>query len=491
MGSNMPSQSNSVKVPAILLLLALTACSPRAVAAPAKLSPTDTLAPPNTYEPTDMPVPTPTLSLETLHFTAAPLCEAAFASPESTGSPEAPVFTLLNKEYEGQEWQRWGVQYYDAFSASEVRTLVCIRESRTATGTYTDFQSAYRLDWQVRLVRWPDGELLGATESALLGDEPPGRKYQPGPGYGESPRLPLLTWLSSAMGDRTLLVHGRTVSDLAFSPDGKTLATAADDRDSTVNLWDIATGQVVLILKGHGNSVRSIAFSPDGKTLATGSHDFTVKLWSTSTGQEVRTFEGHDGGVESVAFSPDGKTLASGGSDDTVVLWDVATGRKVRTLGDEGGVFTVAFAPDGRILLSGSGDTTVKLWDVASGKLLRTLSGHEGGVVTAGFSPDGKTLASGDWNGVVKVWDVATWELLRTLTGHQGTVSSVAFSPNGRILASGGDDAVRLWELTTGLEVRTIQGLSVSSVAFSPDGNTLASSYLDGTIKLWDVSSSP
>ena len=155
--------------------------------------------------------------------------------------------------------------------------------------------------------------------------------------------------------------HDAMVYSVAFSPDGKTLASGSVDK--TVKLWDAQTGQELATLKGHADNVTSVAFSPDGKTLASGSRDKTVKLWDAQTGQELATLKGHDASVYSVAFSPDGKTLASGSEDKTVKLWDAQTGQELATLkGHDDSVYSVAFSPDGKTLASGSGDKTVKLW---------------------------------------------------------------------------------------------------------------------------------
>jgi len=251
-------------------------------------------------------------------------------------------------------------------------------------------------------------------------------------------------------------------------------------------------------LSGHTSDVYSVAFSPDGKILASGSADNTIKLWDVATGREIRTLSGHTNWVLSVAFSPDGKILASGSCgkqegylcvQGEIKLWDVARGTEIRTLrGHTSDVYSVAFSPDGKILASGSGDNTIQLWDVAKGTLLRTLQGHTSWVRSVAFSPDGKILASGSADKTIKLWDVATGREIRTLQGHTSDVYSVAFSPDGKVLASGSADrTIQLWDVAIGTLLRTLSGHtdSVRSVAFSPDGRILASGSWDGTIKLW------
>jgi WD40 repeat protein len=215
---------------------------------------------------------------------------------------------------------------------------------------------------------------------------------------------------------RTLSGHTDSVCSVAFSPDGKILASGS--WDDTIKLWDVATGTLLRTLQGHTDLVWSVAFSPDGKILASGSGwpDNAIKLWDVATGTLLRTLSGHTDFVRSVAFSPDGKILASGSCgkregylcvQGEIKLWDVATGRELRTLaGHTDFVCSVAFSPDGKILASGSRDKTIKLWDVATGRELRTLAGHTSDVLSVAFSPDGKLLASGSWDKTIKLWDV-------------------------------------------------------------------------------------
>ena len=294
-------------------------------------------------------------------------------------------------------------------------------------------------------------------------------------------------------------------SAVAFSPDGKLLASADDD--GTVRLWNPATRQPVGAL-GQASSrpqggVTAVAFSPDGKLLAGAEFDGTVRLWNPATRQHVgaplQTGSGPQG--LAVAFSPDGKLLASAdGIDGAVRLWNPATGRPVGApiQADPSGVFGVAFSPDGRLLASAGGDGTVRLWNLATGQPvggpLHPTGAQNALAAGVAFSPDGKLLAITNGDGTVRLWNPATGQPLGApIRGDPSGVYEVAVSPDGRLLASaGGDGTVRLWNLATGQPVggplQIGSQADQSDVAFSPDGKLLATADGgDGTVQLWNL----
>jgi WD40 repeat protein len=289
---------------------------------------------------------------------------------------------------------------------------------------------------------------------------------------------------------RTMSGHALVIHGVAYSPDGRLIASAGADQ--IVKVWDTATGREVRTLRGHTRVVDRVVFSPDGRTLASSSWDNTIKLWNVAMGTEVRTLRGHKYNIRGLAYSPDGRTLASCSEEGSLKLWDPSTGRETGpAFKVESGHTRLAFSPDGRTIVTGSYERVPRLWDVATGREVRALSGHVQAVLDVAFSPDGKSVATASVDRTVRLWETGTGRLIFSLRGHANRVDGVAFSPDGRRLASASSDhTVKLWDTATGEEIHTFRGHTnvVSSVAFSPDGRTLASTSWDQTVKLWDAS---
>ncbi|MBT6156910.1 MAG: protein kinase [Planctomycetaceae bacterium] len=277
----------------------------------------------------------------------------------------------------------------------------------------------------------------------------------------------------------------------------------------------------LLTLTGHKYAVSCVAFSPDGKSLASASYDGTVKLWDSETGEEKRTLDiklqgdGEAYQVTCVAYSPDGNTLASAGWDGTIRLWDVASGKKNATLkGHTGFVWSVAFSPDGKTLATGGGTQyeapgQLRLWDVVTGQQKAALIGHKQLIFSVAFSPDGKSLASSGWSNTTTIWDALTGKKRATFAENSETdktIDSVSFSQDGRTLVtvarSGskgrmeGPGEVRLRDTETGhvqsmFEVEPLGAISfgTSRIAFSADGETVALPCRDASVRLYDITS--
>lgn len=314
-------------------------------------------------------------------------------------------------------------------------------------------------------------------------------------------QLGQVVWLGAAPGPLVPVENGpllpvrqtwgdHTPRDLAWSPDGRWLALAADNAVHLVDAW---SGALARSLGGHSRAVLSVCFSPDGSLLASGSFDERVRVWEVASGRMLCELEGHTGPVWSVCYSPDGARVVSGSDDHSLRLWDIAGARSLRTFqGHIAEVLSVRFSPDGTRLASASEDRSVLLWDVASGKVLRVLQGHFNGVWAVRFSPDGSLVASASADRTVHLCEAASGTLLRVLEGHADVVRSLAFSPDGLLLASASyDGSVRVWDVTSGGLLPVLEGDAgpLQAVSFSPDGTLLAATSHQGSLHLWDVAS--
>ena len=355
---------------------------------------------------------------------------------------------------------------------------------------------------------------LAPSDSAVKGRFPDHHRVRLSRGADRKDKeLVLRRVIGRGLRGRTLGVH-----DVAFSPDGKLLATAhsynADPGE--VKLWDASTGAHVATLPVADKGFLAVVFSPDGRFLAGKTYppddpgsSWGIVLWDVASRREVRTLRGHSGRILALAFSPDAKTLASSSADTTTRFWDVESGRETgRIEGNDVWGWSAAYSPDGKMLA-----IKTKLWDVAGHRLLATLEPQTErfGVQSVAFSPDSQTLAAAgstddekgtSHHGQVRLYDVAAEPFRRRavltfdgegpggLNQDTQTCSDVAFTPDGRRVVAVAMQKIRIWDVATGTEQDAFERMSSTSsdrLAISPDGRWLAITG-PGQVSILDIS---
>jgi WD40 repeat protein len=288
--------------------------------------------------------------------------------------------------------------------------------------------------------------------------------------------------------------HSNNVYSVAFSPDGRRVATAG--WDGSVRVWDPRTGDPYAVLAGGATSGAAVAYSPDGRLLARAGAGGRVVVQDTRSGLDVRTLHPNGSVLHGLAFAPDGRRLACG-ADKNVRVWDVDTGNLLLNVAHVADVWGVAFSPDGTRVASASLDSWARVWDAGTGRLVRAVGPHPTWVRAVAYSPDGRLLATSCDDGRPRLWEAADGRPVRTFAGHTnaafGGMGGVAFSRDGSRLASAGCDwTARVWDVATGRQLRALGGFTVgvNCVAFSPDGRLLAAG--DGqTARVWDLTRTP
>lgn len=338
--------------------------------------------------------------------------------------------------------------------------------------------------------------------------------------HDHSPIDALEYWKTGAHEIRTFRGHSHGVWDVAFSPDGLTLATGGADR--YLRIWEIETGRLLKSLRGHTHDIRQVAFSPDGHVLATGSEDRTIRLWNPQTGETTRLlFTRYDHAVCSISFSPDGLMLARAGQNKDIKIWEVTTGTELMTLlgkdqYDHHWTVCTAFSPDGLHLVGGSDIGKLKLYEVLpSGEEKLVHHGHwrdepddeeteqrgffvdemggfqkpmEYWIGAIAFTPDGNVMMTGSRDASIKYFEMPSMKEIHTVKGHSEWVRGLIVSPDGKLLVSCSDDhTLKMWDIQTKRQIRVIKDHKgpVRGIAFSPDARYLATASWDRTVKLW------
>jgi WD40 repeat protein len=287
---------------------------------------------------------------------------------------------------------------------------------------------------------------------------------------------------------QALMHHTRIVNAIEFSPDGTLLVSASDD--TTAIIWNVETGDTVRTLKKHTADVNDVKFSKDGTKILTGSKDRTAILWSVE-GDSLATFRGHQGTIYSVDFG-ESTYIATASRDSSVIIWNTSTGRKLTTLIHPDYVYGLQFSPKERNQIATCGrDEVVRIWNInAPTQPIKKLIGHSGNIVNVVYSPSGDSLASSSWDHTVMLWDLKSSRSIRKFIGHEDYVLGLDFHPSSEYLVSGSrDKEVRLWDLKVKRNVKNFKTHveRVQAVSFSPDGTKALTGSWDDKVILWDV----
>ena len=345
---------------------------------------------------------------------------------------------------------------------------VLLPEVNFAHSIFKETAFSQPLDPICRIVYTPDGSMFATGEGA-------GR---------------IVVW--RAVDQRPILVIDEAstgwVMSLDFIHGGKRLVSGGNAGE--INVWDVATGQLVNVLKSHAGTVWTMDASPIGNLLVSGSFDACLMVWDLTTYELRHRLTGHTQQINSAVFSPDGKKIASTSADKTLRVWDARIGELLNIWECDIEPYSISFSSDSKHLAVGHNDGQISIWNLQTGKTDLAFQAHKYWIPSIVFSPCGNYIVSGSGDATTKLWNPKTGQLLRTSTVYTSLVWSLAFSPEGQYLAVGGNDhTIRLWEMPKKRLFKTLQGFScwVNSVQFHPNASLLVSGSSDHKVRLWNV----
>ena len=300
----------------------------------------------------------------------------------------------------------------------------------------------------------------------------------------------------TADGEYMMVGLGNVANNLI--PDG-----GDSPSESAAYLWDLQNRTQIKPFLGHESWTWTADISPDGALAASGSGplsspegtDTSVRIWDIASGAEIHKLDGHTNTVDSVRFIMDGRHLLSAAWDGTIRRWDVNTGVQLQVYGEQDGarVYMIDLMPNGEQFIAALGNGMLEMWDIESGEVIRTYSGHAGEVAGVHISPDGKQMVSaGSWGSgnEIRLWDIESGEEIRQFVGHTGPVNYAHFAPNMEfIISTSWDDTVRMWDIESGEEIRQFVGHTGNTfgIDITQDSGLLLTTSSDTTVRMWDI----
>ena len=302
-------------------------------------------------------------------------------------------------------------------------------------------------------------------------------------------------WDAESGVQRAVLTgHQAPVYSANFSFDGSRVVSAASD--ATARVWDAASGRQIMALSAAGFRPIWADFSPDGTRVIVASLDRTARIFDARTGAQIAVLSGHDGALQCAVYSPDASQIVTASLDKTARIWSAATGAPLRVLsGHAGMVLRATYSPDGTRIVTASADKTARVWDAHTGATLLVLTGHQDRLYDAGYSPDGTRIVTASDDATARIWDARTGVPLAIMSGHGGFVRSASFAPDGaRIVTASDDKTARIWIVRAEAQMVPLAGHmdGVAFAAYSPNGYRIVTASLDRTARIWDaVSGAP